>query len=327
MALERSGSYIDAMHASSASVRAKSLTAIQRATIALIGGALLIALAPIFVRLSEAGPTATAFWRLALASPILLLWHGTQSVRRGEAWIPQRGDLRAMVLAGAFFAGDLAAWHTSINLTSVANATLLANAAPIFVVAVMWLWFGEWPQPRFLAGLALALGGGVILARTSAVGAPTRLAGDALGLVTAMFYAGYMLTVKALRTRAIATVTVMVGSSFSGAVILLPLALASGDAIIPASAGGWAVLAGLAVLSQVCGQGLIAWAMGRLTASYSSLGLLSQTAGAAALAWILFGEAFTILQFLGVMLVAAGLVIARTPDDAAPPLARPPAHV
>src|SRR5690348_15984166 len=129
------------MHATSAPVPAHSSTTVQQATIALIGGALLVALAPIFVRLAETGPTATAFWRLALASPILLLWHAGGTARPGAARLPSRREFRAMALAGLFFSGDLAAWHTSIELTSVANATLLANAAPIFVVTAMWLLF------------------------------------------------------------------------------------------------------------------------------------------------------------------------------------------
>ena len=41
------------------------------AVAALLFGASFIALSPIFVRLSEAGPTATAFWRVALAVPVL----------------------------------------------------------------------------------------------------------------------------------------------------------------------------------------------------------------------------------------------------------------
>ena len=41
---------------------------------ALIAGAVAIAFAPIFVRLSDLGPTATAFWRVALAAPVLLVW-------------------------------------------------------------------------------------------------------------------------------------------------------------------------------------------------------------------------------------------------------------
>jgi drug/metabolite transporter (DMT)-like permease len=310
---------------SSAAFRPDSAAAVRRATMALIGGALLIALAPIFVRVSEAGPTATAFWRLALASPVLMLWQISRNARSGQGCMPSARDARALALAGLFFAGDLAAWHTSIDLTSVANATLLANAAPVFVVAVTWLWFGERPQARFLAGLLFALAGGTILARSSA--GTSRLAGDALGLLTAMVYAGYMLTVKGLRSRGTSTVTVMAGSSLVGALALLPLAVASGDTLLPTTAAGWWILIGLAVLSQVFGQGLIAWAMGRLTASYSALGLLSQTAAAAALAWVLFGEAFTLLQSLGFMFIVAGLVFAHSADDSAAPLAQPRARV
>ena len=39
---------------------------------ALVTGATCIALSPIFVRVSEAGPTATAFWRVALAGLALV---------------------------------------------------------------------------------------------------------------------------------------------------------------------------------------------------------------------------------------------------------------
>jgi drug/metabolite transporter (DMT)-like permease len=297
------------------------------ALIALLTGALLIALAPIFVRLSETGPTATGFWRLALAAPVLIAWDvvcrkRTRSSRTHRASRPYVGLL---IVAGLCFAGDLAAWHTSIELTSVANATLLANAAPIFVAAAAWAWLGERPTLLFSAGLVMAIVGGFLLARASAGTAQSRLAGDALGLLTAVFYAGYLLAVKMLRARHSAS-TVMAGSSVVGALALLPLALTLGDTMLPASPAGWAVLIALALLSQVLGQGLIAWALGHLTASFSALGLLTQTIAAAALAWALFGESFTVLQSIGIILVAAGLVIARSGDEAAPPLAhqRPP---
>jgi drug/metabolite transporter (DMT)-like permease len=287
---------------------------------ALLAGALLIALAPIFVRLSETGPTATGFWRLALAAPVLIGWDLLSRKRTGSAQRrpARRPYLGLLVAAGLCFAGDLAAWHTSIELTSVANATLLANAAPIFVAAAAWAWLGERPTVPFLAGLIMAIGGGFLLARASAGITQSRLAGDALGLLTAAFYAGYLLVVKMLRAQQ-ATSTVMAGSSLVGALALLPLAVALGDTMLPATTGGWAVLIALALLSQVCGQGLIAWALGHLTASFSALGLLTQTAAAAALAWILFGESFTVLQPIGIILVAAGLVVARTGDDVAPP--------
>src|SRR4051812_43918213 len=124
------------------------------ALLALLGGAMLIALAPIFVRLSEVGLTATAFWRLALATPILLAWDMTRRRRSDASRCPSAGDLRLLLLAGFCFAGDLASWHVSIALTSVANATLLANASPIFVAVAAWLWLRESPSARFVGGLS-----------------------------------------------------------------------------------------------------------------------------------------------------------------------------
>jgi drug/metabolite transporter (DMT)-like permease len=292
----------------------------RSAVLALLGGALLIALAPIFVRLSEVGLTATAFWRLALATPILLAWDFARRAHGGAALCPNTPELRLLVLSGFCFAGDLASWHISIAMTSVANATLLANAAPIFVAVAAWLWLHERPSARFAGGLALACVGGLLLGIESAAAGHQHVVGDLFGLLTAVFYAGYMVTVKVLRGRC-ATSTVMAGSSLIGAVMLLPLAMGLGETVLPTTVHGWAILIALALLSQVCGQGLIAWALGTLTASFSSLGLLTQTAAAAALAWALFGEAFTVLQSFGIALVVAGIVIARDYDSQSHPLA------
>src|SRR6185369_6301883 len=158
---------------------------------ALLLGATCIALSPIFVRLSEAGPTATAFWRVALAVPVLWIFFRP----------PLRGPKLLFLAAGVAFAGDLAFWHTSIQLTSVANSTLLANLASIFVTLAAWVLWRERPRPLFLAALALALLGVGLLVHTSLSFSRSALLGDALGVVTAMFYAWYILAVKGLRER------------------------------------------------------------------------------------------------------------------------------
>src|SRR5215213_3585657 len=103
----------------------------SRAVSALLLGATCIALSPIFVRLSESGPTATAFWRVALAVPVLWILYAAQ--RRNRQAPRGRQSWLLLVAAALCFAGDLAFWHTSIQLTSVANSTLLANLASIFV--------------------------------------------------------------------------------------------------------------------------------------------------------------------------------------------------
>ncbi len=282
------------------------------ALVALLMGAAGIAFAPIFVRLSELGPSATAFWRVGFAAPVLLLWLAVEQRRLGPALRRPAGwrDWATLAGAGFFFAADLAAWHWSITLTSVANSTLFANFTPIFVTPVAWLLFGERIRPSFLLGLALAIGGATLLMGQSLSLSLDHLLGDALGIVTAAFYGTYMLFVSRLRT-IFSTATIMAWSAVVTSIFLVPTALLSGESLIAGSFYGWSVLLGLALVSQCGGQSLIAYAFAHLPASFSSVALLVQPALAAILAWLLFGEALGALQAAGAAIILTGIVIAR----------------
>jgi drug/metabolite transporter (DMT)-like permease len=276
------------------------------AVAALLVGAAAIACSALFVKVSETGPVATAFWRVALALPVLWTWSVIAS--RGGHVAGFAAERRLIIAAGLFFAGDLAVWHWSIVLTSVANATLLANLAPIFVALAVWLLWGRRPTPLFVAGLATALVGvAVLLGGDFRVGGGAVL-GDVLGVVTAMFYGAYQLTVTRARARS-ATSVIMAWTALITTVALLPLALASGEQILPHSAAGWAKLVGLALISQVAGQSLIAYAMAHLPATFSSVGLLAQPVIAAALAWVLLGETLGWVEIGGALVVLAGIRI------------------
>ncbi|HUG78061.1 MAG TPA: DMT family transporter [Burkholderiales bacterium] len=275
---------------------------------ALLAGATCIALSPIFVRVSEAGPTATAFWRVALAVPALWLvypfFRPLAATRQAIHW-------PLMLAAGVAFAGDLGFWHASIQLTSVANSTLLANLAAIFVTLAAWLFLRQKPSGMFLAGLVTALAGVALLVRSSLAFSPQGLVGDALGVVTAMFYAGYILAVKGLRDRGSTAVHVMAVTSTITAIFLFPVALVSGEQMLPVTTQGWATLAGLALVSHAAGQGLIAYALAHLPAAFSSVSLLFQPVMAAAFAWLLLSEGLAPLQVAGGVVVLAGIYLAR----------------
>ena len=277
------------------------------ALLALLAGATCIALSPIFVRMSEAGPTATAFWRVAIAVPVLwvLYLRSRKTTRRYS------GKWPLLLAAGFAFAGDLAFWHFSIKFTSVANSTLLANLASIFVTLAAWIFLRQRPGGVFLAGLATALLGVAMLVQTSLTFSSTGLLGDALGVVTAMFYAGYILAVKGLRDRGETTLHLMAVTSTITAIFLLPAALASGETMLPASAYGWWMLVGLALISHAAGQGLIAYALAHLPAAFSSVSLLFQPVMAALFAWVLLSEALVPLQIFGGLVVLAGIYLAR----------------
>ncbi len=126
----------------------------QSALVALFGGAAAIAFAPIFVRLSQVEPTATAFWRVTLAAPVLWLW---MSIKPQEAVLHRQpeglSDYRRLALVGFLFAADLTVWHQAIALTSVANATLLPNFSPVFVTLGAWLLFRQKITQTFVTSI------------------------------------------------------------------------------------------------------------------------------------------------------------------------------
>ncbi len=281
-----------------------------RPMLALVGGAIAIGFAPIFVRWSEVGLNATAFWRLALALPALwLLSHRTGS----GPLVPVKGRT-LLAIAGLFFALDLIFWHASIALTSVANATLLANLTPIFVVLFYWLVMRQRPTLRFSVGAALALAGaaGLALASRAPAGNPgdNVLLGDVYGVTTAFAYAGYLLAVERAR-RTTSALQVTLASTAVAMVITGAVALAFEENFWPASGAGWAVLVGLALLVHVIGQGGIIWALGQLPASLSSVVILIQPLVAAGLGWLWLGEGLGLLDAICASLVLTGVLIAR----------------
>jgi drug/metabolite transporter (DMT)-like permease len=89
--------------------------------------------------------------------------------------------------------------------------------------------------------------------------------------------------------------------------MLLPLALVSGEQLLPVSSAGWLKLIGLALIAQVAGQSLIAYAMAQLPATFSSVGLLFQPVMATLFAWLLLGEGISVLQLAGGITVLIGI--------------------
>jgi len=281
-------------------------------------GAAAIAWAPILVRWSPVGPTATAFWRMLLALPFwlgLLAWSRRKSGAGLAGGASARREIRicagaTLALAGALFAADLALWHASIARTSVANATLLANLAPIFVAVGAYLGFRERFRGSFYWGLGLALLGIFLLLRSSAAGGGARLDGDLFGIATAIAYGSYILAVNRLR-QIHTTSEIMTAVAVFAAPLLGLLAWATEERWMPTDLRDFAPLLALALIAQVGGQGAIAYALAQLPASFGAVVLLLQPVIAALLAWRFFSEALGPLELLGGATVLAGVELAR----------------
>lgn len=283
----------------------------RRAFIALVLGGIAIGCSPIFVRISEVGATSTAFWRLALALLPLAFLFARERGEAGSQRLPRRFSEHALAAApGVVLGVELVAWHASIHMTSVANATLLANMAPVMVTLFSWLVLKQAVSRAFFIGLALSITGAAILASVEAPLQSGSLKGDLVALLAAALYAVYLLILGHAR-KTYATGTIMLWSSASAAIIVLVFALLMEPALLPVTLTGWAIVIGLAWISHAFGQSLIIYALAWLPVTFSSLTLLIQPVVAAILAWLLLNEPLSALQMLGGATVIAGIYLAK----------------
>lgn len=277
----------------------------------LIIGAVAIGFAPILVRLSQVGPISTGFWRVVIAFPILTLLSMQQgSTLPNDREIPAFKDYLWVLFSGILFGGDLATWHLSIHFTSIANSTLLANLSPVIIALWGWLVLGKAPKKKLVIGLLLAIFGIVILIHPSLhMNQNTRI-GNSLALITAFFYAGYLLVLNRAR-RKFTTFSSMALSTFASMLTLLLITYLSGEAFIPTTKTAWLVLIALALFAHIVGQGLIAYALPYLSVTFSSTALLIQPMVAAMAGWFFFSEYLGAMQIMGIFIALIGIFLAK----------------
>ncbi|WP_423606466.1 DMT family transporter [Sphingomonas sp. MS122] len=299
------------MHQRAASTKAApqhSGTALPFA--ALILANIALAFGPWFVRAADVGPVAAGFWRLALGVPFLL---AIVVVMEGNPLRHAKGLGLVLLLAGVAFAADLASWHVGILHTTLANATLFGNSATLMYPIWGFLIARAWPtrQQGVALGLA-AIGAGLLLGRSYSL-SPEHLLGDLLCLLAGVLYTVYFI----LMARARGAMTPLPALALSSAAGILPLllfAVALGEQIWPQN---WGVLVGLALASQVLGQGLLIYALGHLSPLVVGIALLSQPIVAGTVGWIVYDERLGLPDFIGAILVAIALVLVRR--GSAPP--------
>ncbi|MBA4041269.1 MAG: EamA family transporter, partial [Sphingobium sp.] len=221
----------------------------RRAYVAVILANIALAFGPWFVRLADTGPVASAFWRITLAAPLLV------AMALATGWRPAglaRGLWATLAVAGVAFAADLASWHLGILQTTLANATLFGNSA--ILIFPLYGFIATRSLPSRVQGLALALAsvGAALLMGQSYQLDPRHLGGDLLCLLAGVLYALYFI----LMARARSTMPPLPALTLSTLASIAPLLLfatALGERIVPTH---WGALIGLALASQVFGQGL-----------------------------------------------------------------------
>ncbi len=272
-----------------------------------------------FVRWAGVPGATSALYRVLVASCVLVpwsaaSWYSSSWRPSGRRRINSMGALYAL-LGGAFFGCDLALYNTAVLRTTAANATLFGNNAPIFVGLGTWLLFRRRPRRAFWIGLGLSMSGAVVVMMNnmhSGTGSAGNTFGNLLALGAAMFFAGYMLTTERAREE-LDTLTFSAISAVGSVVTLIVTCLLLHTPLGGFTGRTWAALLGLGLVSQLGSYLALAYALGQLPATVSSVGLLAQVPLTAVLAVPLLGEPITPAQIFGGVLVLAGIVVVNRP--------------
>jgi drug/metabolite transporter (DMT)-like permease len=281
---------------------------------ALLVGNAALALGPYFVRLADSGPVAAGFWRLVLALPVLFLFANREPVPAAPV---TRKLLLAIAAGGVFFALDLSSWHVGIGFTRLGNAALFGNSGSLILMVWGFVAWQRWPQSREWLAILAALGGAAILLGRSFEVSTRTLVGDLFCLLAGLLYAGYLLILQDAR-KILPSWRLLGWSSAASVPLLLLIAFLHGEPVWPHD---WWPLVGLAVSSQLIGQGMLVYSLRHFSPLAIGLALLTQPAIASLAGWLAFGERLGAIDMVGMALLAAALVLARVARASTEPAA------
>ena len=279
--------------------------------VALLGGNFALALGPWFVRLADSGPVSAGFWRLFLPLPLLALLAARQRVPGRDA-IPLKAWL-VVATAGVFFALDLASWHIGIAHTRLGNASLFGNSGSLILMAWGLVAARRLPRRVEIAAIMAAICGAAILLGRSLEIDHATLMGDLFCILAGVFYFFYILLLQGARGR-LESWELLRASTVASAPVMLGIAIWLGEPIWPHV---WWPLVALAFCSQVVGQGLIVFALRHFSALIIGVVLLTQPALSILIGWLAFGETMGMLDAMGMVLIAAALLLGRLSESKA----------
>lgn len=286
----------------------------MRSFMVLAFGAVCISFAAIFVKLlgsGEMGPSSIAFWRTFLGAGILFAWslaagHGTRLPWAVKRWT---------VLAGFLFFLDLFAWHRSILLAGAGMSTILANTQVFATAVLSYFIFRE----RLTAGFFVAALSGIIgVVLLIGIGSDFDftagyLRGIFFGLLTGVFYAHYLVTLKVAgqrEGRPASFITLMAWTSLFSAIFLgIASLLTERHEFMPPDWFSIFILFSLALVAQALGWWLISQSLPGMDAHKGGLALLLQPVLATVWGALFFAERLTALQIVGAGITLAAIYV------------------
>ena len=256
-------------------------------TLLLVVGVLGTSTAAPLIKAAAAPSLAIAFWRMAMASGVVVPFAVGRAGPRAELRMGPR-PARLSVLAGVLLAGHFACFIPAVSLTTVASAVALVAMQPAWAALILRA-RGERMAGQAWLGVGLAIFGAFLLSGVDVTVSGRALLGDVLALVGGALAASYRVVGAEVRRTVSTTAYTAVCYPIS-AVVLLAVCVASGSALGGYPGSTWLRLAALALLAQLLGHSVFNLVLKTVSPTIVSVALLFEIVGAAVLAAIFLGQ-------------------------------------
>jgi drug/metabolite transporter (DMT)-like permease len=287
---------------------------ISNPRIRLFIGAALISLSPVWVRLVDVAPSTSGFYRVLFGGAALVIY--LLVTRRGlhlsrRAWW-------LLVVASFFLVLDLWFWHRSIIYVGPGLSTLLANFQVFIMLVAGIVFLRQVPKPAQLIAVPLAFLGLALIVGFDWKTLPDNYRlGVVFGLLTAVAYAAYLLTLRLIRetsTFRVPTRELAVVSVFCAAMMALTV-LWEGEslAITNYKDIGWLVAYG--VLSHCLGWLFIASSLSEVSAVEAGLALLLQPTLSFVWDVLFFNRTMTAIELAGAAIALVAIYLGSRPSS------------
>lgn len=284
---------------------------INRSIIGIIIAIASLASIGVFIHKSEVGPIITGFYRCLFAIPLLLI--AEQFSKKSSFVVPNKIDKKTLIIlnaiAGVTLAMDICVWNLSFKYTTMAEANLIVNLAPFLILPITIFYFKEKINKLIIYPLIAAAIGLFLLVFAGKSTANIHILGDLMAFIAAIFYAIFVVVTKISADKGCNMTRYMTVVSIYCAVILLIAGVITQEKIIPESLHGWLILFGLAFISQILGQLMLARSIKKVKLQISSVLLLMQPVFAATYGFAFFDEKLTLLQMIGALIILLSVYV------------------
>lgn len=263
-------------------------------------GVLIVSFSGIMIRVSEASPSALAFYRCLIASFLYI------SALRGNFKIFDFRREFLLLLSGIFVAFHFYFWISSFEHTTVAGAVIPLTAQPFVTSLISYLVYKERISLREAVATAIVLLGIITMIFLDAKASLEISFGDILSLIGTLFLCGFILIGRFMIPR-IGTLNFNMRSYVIASLLLFMIS--SKEILQPFSIREWLIFWGLGGGCSFLGYTLINNSLKFFGAGTVGMALVGEPVLSIAWSWLFLKEALTLPQTLGLLTSILGMAI------------------